>query len=149
MGMLWWPGFVRVTANNDAPSVLHQARPVGVMEHLLSAELHARGLDGFTRDVPSLLTSVHLSDLDSGQQAWPPKRPSMAAVVAASMLPASGRRFSGDWWKDREEGVARQRAEQQRMADYYARTTQEQEDCENAEARERFAASERNRQRGR
>jgi hypothetical protein len=33
--------------NNEALSALHQARPAGVMEHLLSAELHARGLGSF------------------------------------------------------------------------------------------------------
>ena len=53
--------FVRITDNNKALSALHQARPAGVMEHLLSAELHARGLDRFTRDAPSLLTSVSCS----------------------------------------------------------------------------------------
>jgi hypothetical protein len=37
--------FVRITDNNEELSALHQARPAGVMEHLLSAELHARGLD--------------------------------------------------------------------------------------------------------
>ena len=37
--------FVRITNNCEALSALHQARPPGVMEHLLSAELHARGLD--------------------------------------------------------------------------------------------------------
>jgi hypothetical protein len=58
--------FVRITNNNEAMSALHQARPAGVMEHLLSAELHARRLDGFSRDTPSLLTSVHLVDWDSG-----------------------------------------------------------------------------------
>ena len=46
--------FVRITDNNKALSELHQARPPGVLEHLGSAELHARGLDRFTRDTPSL-----------------------------------------------------------------------------------------------
>ena len=50
--------FVRITADEKELSALHQARPPGVMEHLDSAELHARGLDRFTRDPPSLLTSV-------------------------------------------------------------------------------------------
>jgi hypothetical protein len=36
--------------------------------------------------------------------------------------------------------AAGQRAEQQRMADFYARLTQEQEERENVEARERAAA---------
>jgi hypothetical protein len=37
-----------------------------------------------------------------------------------------------------------QQRERQYMADYYARTTREQEERENREARERFAASQRN-----
>jgi hypothetical protein len=60
--------FVRITADEKELSALHQARPRGVMEHLVSAELHARGLDRFTRDVPSLLTSVCLFDWNSGRQ---------------------------------------------------------------------------------
>ena len=55
------------------------------------------------------------------------------------------RRFSADWWKDNERRAAAQRAEQQRIADYYARTTKEQEDRENAEAREHFLAQQQNR----
>jgi hypothetical protein len=51
-----------------------------------------------------------------------------------------------DWANNYERRAAGQRAEQQRMADYYARTTKEREEHENAEARERFAASQRNRQ---
>ncbi len=58
---------------------------------------------------------------------------------AATMMPAyDRRRFSADWAKDNERRAAAQREEQQRMADYYARMTKEQEDRENAEARERF-----------
>jgi hypothetical protein len=60
--------FVRITADEKELSALHQARPRGVMEHLVSAELHARGLARFTRDVPSLLTSVCLFDWNSGRQ---------------------------------------------------------------------------------
>jgi hypothetical protein len=47
--------------------------------------------------------------------------------------------------KDNERHAAGQRAEQQRMADFYARLTQEQEERENAEARERFAEAQRKR----
>jgi len=43
--------------------------------------------------------------------------------------------------QDRERRTARQRAEQQRLADYYARTAEEQEERQNREERERFAAS--------
>ena len=56
-------------------------------------------------------------------------------------MPAyDNRRFTADWAKDNERRAAAQRAEKQRMADYYARTTKEQEDRDNAEARERFLA---------
>jgi hypothetical protein len=132
--------FVRITNNNKALSELHQARPPGVMEHLLSAELHARGLDRFTRDTPSLLTSVCLFDWNSGRQIWPPRRPPMAAAFATSMVPACD---PADWANNYERRAAAQQREQQYMADYYARTTKEQEDRENREARERFIASQR------
>ena len=132
--------FVRIAANNKALDELNRTRPDGVQRHLRSVELHARGLDGFSRDTPSLLTAVCLFDWETGRQICPPPRPSITASFAATMVPASGRRFSGDWWKDTEDGAARQRAEQQRIADYYERTTKEQEDRENAEALDRFAA---------
>jgi hypothetical protein len=50
----------------------------------------------------------------------------------------TGRCFSADWAKDNERRAAGQRAEQQRMSDYYARQTQQQEKRENAK---RFAGS--------
>ena len=59
-------------------------------------------------------------------------------LAATVMPPYDSRRFSADWWKDNERRAAAQQAEQQRVADYYARMTKEQEDRENAEARERF-----------
>jgi hypothetical protein len=129
---------VRITENNKALSALHQARPAGVMEHLVSAELHARGLDRFTRDTPSLLTSVCLFDWNSGRQIWPPRRPPMAAAFATSMVPACD---PADWANNYERRAAAQQREQQYRADYYARTTREQEERENREARERFIAS--------
>ena len=132
--------FVRITANNKALSELHQARPAGVMEHLVSAELHARGLDRFTRDTPSLLTSVCLFDFDSGRQAWPPPRPPMAAAFAASMIPAYDR---ADWATNNERRAAAHEREQQYMPGYYARATREQEERQNREARERFAEGQR------
>ena len=68
---------VRITENNKALSALHQARPAGVMEHLVSAELQARGLDRFTRDTPSLLTSVCLFDFEQ-------RPPNLATATAAN-----------------------------------------------------------------
>ena len=132
--------FGRIAANDEALSGLHRTRPTGMKQHLLSAELHARGLDSFTRDTPSLLTSVHLFDWDSGHQNWPPQRPPMAAAFAVTMVPTYGRRCTADWWMDNEQRAAEQRAERQRVTDYYERTKKEQEARENAEARERFLA---------
>ena len=48
-----------------------------------------------------------------------------------------------DWANNYERRAAAQQAERRRMADYYVRTTREQEERENREARERFAASQR------
>jgi hypothetical protein len=130
--------FVRINANNEALSRLHRARPTGMKQHLLSAELHARGLDHFSTDNPSLLDSTRLIDWVSGREVWPPAQTPLAVLVAAS-VPLSPYR-GADWWKDNERRAAEQRAERQRMADYYERTKKEQEDRQNAEARERFIA---------
>ena len=54
------------------------------------------------------------------------------------MAEAQDRRFSADWAKNRESRDAAVRAEQQRIADWYQRATEEQEERENAEAREHF-----------
>jgi hypothetical protein len=91
-------------------------------------------------DTPSLLTSVFLFDWDSARQAWPPPRPSMAAAFAETFVPAYN---SADWANNYERRAAAQERERQYMADFYVRQTQQQEDRENAEARERFAASQR------
>ena len=64
----------------------------------------------------------------------------MAAAFVASCVPAYDH---ADWAKNNGQRAAVQQAEQQHIADYYARTTKEQEDRENREARERFAASQR------
>ncbi|MFY9898283.1 MAG: hypothetical protein WAK67_10865 [Xanthobacteraceae bacterium] len=101
-------------------------------------ELIARNLEGFDRERPSLLAEVHLLDWDSGRQAWPPPRPSMASAFAATFLPAHD---PANWANDYERRAAAQQAERQRMAQYYERLTKDQEERENREARERFAAS--------
>ena len=101
-------------------------------------ELIARNLDGFNRDRPSLLAEVHSLDWDSGRQAWPPPRLSMASAFAATFLPAHD---PANWANDYERRAAAQQAERQRMAQYYERLTKDQEERENREARERFAAS--------
>jgi hypothetical protein len=130
--------FERIATIDMAIDELNRTRPVRLQRHLLSVERHARGID-FSVNTPSLLTSVRLFDWDGGHQICPPPRQSMGAAFAATM-PSSDQLFSADWWKESEDGAARQRAHQQSMADYYARATQEQEARVNAEARENFAA---------
>jgi len=105
--------FVRIAANDKALDELHRDRPAGVEQHLLSAELHARGLDGLSYNTPSLLTSVCLFDWDSGRQICPPPRPSMASAFAATAMLACDRRFTADWAKDNDRRAAGQEAEQQ------------------------------------
>jgi hypothetical protein len=134
--------FDRVATNNEALRELHRTRPAGVEQHIHSAELHARGLASFSQTTPSLLSSVHLLDWDTGHQIWPLR--SLPSGFAATGMLACDRRFTADWAKDNDRRVAAQ-TEQQRRADFYARQTQQQEQRENTEARERFAALQRSR----
>ena len=57
-----------------------------------------------------------------------------SAFAATAMVASDPRRFSANWAKDNDRRAAGQQQERQRMADYYARMTKEQEDRENAEA---------------
>jgi hypothetical protein len=61
----------------------------------------------------------------------------------AAMAPVYDRPFTADCAKDNERRAAERRAEQQRMADHYAMLTRQQEERQNAEARELFAAGQR------
>ena len=131
--------FTRIAAHRQRISALHQRRPAGV-QSVRDPELIARNLDGFDRERPSLLAEVRLLDWNTGRQIWPPPRPSMAAAFAETFVPAYN---SADWANNYERRAAAQQRERQYVADYYARTTREQEERENREARERFAASQR------
>jgi hypothetical protein len=57
---------------------------------------------------------------------------------AATFVPANN---PADWANNYERRAAAQQREQQYRADYYARTTREQEERKNREARERFIGS--------
>jgi hypothetical protein len=133
-----------IAINDEALAELHRSRPDGLDEHYLrSAELHARKLESFTNNTPSLLTSVHLFDWDTGDQIWPLRRSPLASGFAATSMRVCDRRFTADWAKDNDRRAAARQAEQQRTADFFARQTQQQEQRDNAEARERFAALQR------
>jgi hypothetical protein len=60
----------------------------------------------------------------------------MMAAAFVAMVPVYDRRCALPIGCKTTSAVAARRAEQRRMADYYARATKAQEDCENAEARE-------------
>jgi hypothetical protein len=128
--------FGRIAINDETLAKLNQACPPGVEKYLRSAEAHARGPERFNQN--SLLASVRLFDWDTGHQIWPPPQSSLASAFAATSMVVCDRRFSADWAKENERRAARQQQERQRMADYYARMTKEQEDRQNAEAREAF-----------
>jgi hypothetical protein len=74
--------FARIAANDERLSRLHQARPAGVALHLRSAELEARGLEGFTRSEPSIAERLKLPTFEPGERlAWPPQQPARIAPV--------------------------------------------------------------------
>lgn len=109
----------RIAANDAELSHLHQARPAGVSLHLRSAELKARNLEDFSRDVPSITKGLRLPDWDRPTKtAWPPPQTPLA-VLATQGMPASPPHPGGNWWQDRDERVAAQRAEQERVAAFY------------------------------
>jgi hypothetical protein len=99
---------VRMAANNAEISNLHSARSSGVKLHLLEAELVARGLERFTRDVPSITKELKLPAFEPGRPpAWPRRAQSHATWLAP--MPHDPR-FSSRWW----EAGERRRREQER-----------------------------------
>ena len=77
--------------------------------HLLEAELVARGLESFARDVPSITKELKLPAFEPGQPlAWPP-RPRLHQTRFAPT--PYDPRFSARWW----EAGERQRREQERQ----------------------------------
>ena len=101
----------RMAANDAEISNLHIARSSGVKLHLLQAELVARGLECFSRDVPSIAKELKLPAFEPGQPlAWP-SRPQFRRAPAAPM--PYDPRFSNRWW---EAGEARRRHEEERQA---------------------------------
>jgi hypothetical protein len=88
---------IRMAANDVEISNLHSARSSGVKLHLLEAELVARGLESFTRDVPSITKELKLPAFEPGRpSAWPP-RPQLHSTWFAPM--PHDPRFSGRWWE--------------------------------------------------
>ncbi len=106
---------------------LHGSAPNEVTDRLASVELYARGTNN-----PSLIQNTRLFDW-SGEQLWPPPQPSFAATYAASMIVPGGPRYTGDWWRVKEE-------ESKRSAEAAA-AWQEQQAERDAAERRRFEQS--------
>jgi hypothetical protein len=91
--------------NGSAPNNEHR--------RLKQVELEARGLDGFTRDHPSLAKTLQLPDWEhSAKMAWPPRGPSLAVQVAAGM--AFRDHPGGDWFQESKQRTAALREEHAR-----------------------------------
>ena len=121
----------RMAANDAELSQLHLRRAAGVSLHLRSAELEARNLESFSRDAPSITTELRLPDWDHPpKMAWPPPQTSLAVLAAQGIaaLPHPG----AHWWEGREQRAAAQRAEQERVAQYYADLERPQNEGEKA-----------------
>jgi hypothetical protein len=92
----------------DGGTDSESARSSGMKLHLLEAELVARGLERFTRDVPSITKELKLPAFEPGRPpAWPPRLQLHATWFGP--MPHDPR-FSSRWW----EAGERQRREQER-----------------------------------
>jgi hypothetical protein len=88
---------------------------------LRPVELTARELDHFTNTWPSILETTRLIDINDGTQTWPPPTPNVAAIYAASMVPAP--HAGADWHRD----LPQQREQQQRQQDDVATFNKQRE----------------------
>src|SRR5262249_26960162 len=88
--------------------------------------------------------NLTLPDFDHpDRNLWPPAQPSLAAIYAATMVPAYDPRYSADWATAQAARTEQIRVQQERQAEFMLRLTREQESRQNAEERARFAQSQR------
>jgi hypothetical protein len=133
--------FTRLRSFKERSSALHVTDPGG-LPHVDDPELAARGLQGFSRDQPSLLEGVHLRDWQTGREVWPPYVAFGAIMVEQSMpmfAPRDPDECTSNWWRARERRAAEQSKANEQQARYFVQQTQEQEERMNREERERFA----------
>jgi hypothetical protein len=79
-----------------------------------------------------------------GTNLYPPYT-ALGAIMAASMTAGRDPRYSADWPKAQAARAEAVRAEQARMAEYYERTSREQEERQNREQAEAFQRSQQRR----
>jgi hypothetical protein len=108
--------FHRVEAVDADVTRINGSAPAGEKRRLLGVELHARNLDRFTRDQPSIAKSCALPDwTHSSKGAWPPHRRSSdwSSVTPAIHHPGA------DWHTEIEARNLARRQESERVAVYY------------------------------
>lgn len=95
-------GIINTAELDREVSRVNGTAPDGEDRRLRGVELTARDLDGFTRDIPSIAENLQLPEFEkSRRMAWPPPKPSLAAMYATSMTAAQAqadpRRYTADW----------------------------------------------------
>ena len=122
--------FGRLKANDAEITRLHLRRPANISEHLLGAELTARGLDSFAGH-RSIIDRIALFDFD-GTQVWPP---SQTAIDPTAYTPPPSIAYSDRWAEAIPERQRQRAAEQQRVDKFYADQQDEREARETEERR--------------
>jgi hypothetical protein len=126
--------FERIEAVDKEVSRVNGLAPEGEHRRLRQTELVARGLDNFSRADPPITKAVQLPDwTNSEKMVWPPPQPSLAAVLAMSMVPSHDPRYTADWAAALEKDNARRAATETRWA--------EEEAARQAESRAGYEAS--------
>jgi hypothetical protein len=122
-------------------SDLNGSAPAGIDRRLRSVELTARGLGSFSRDQPSLASTVVLPRWDASARNLWPQRPSTSLAAAYADIGSVVPHAAGARWGEPDE-VARQKAgiesDQARSAAFHEAAQKSEEDRVNREERERF-----------
>jgi hypothetical protein len=106
------------------------ARPAGVGERVLNAELVARGLEDFV-DSPSIIGKLVLFDFD-GRKVWPPTQ---SIDPAAYTAPPSSIAHTDRWHETLAERQRQRAEENARVEKFYADQQRQREERENEERR--------------
>ena len=96
----------RVVVNDQQIDALHNDAPSGVPARLKTAEMKARGIDGFTGAVPSITKELQLPAWSAEQRLAYPQKHRDVSMFAPVQL---GDRYSGDWAAAAEKDNARRR----------------------------------------
>jgi hypothetical protein len=131
--------------DRDEVSRINSSAPDGEHRRLASVELHARNLTRFDRDNPSLASTIKLRDWNnSSRTLWPRRSGNTLAVEFASSMiapPHHPCEYTSEWWKAAQAKAESAHVDSAQMADFYSEQTKSQEDRQNLEARQAFAAS--------